>query len=86
MDQFVWEMHAMSSFGLYARVLTALSLRRNCPKLWRSEWAVGTHACIYSQKESAKLHIAYISHTIRSILQVLLLGIAHNLLTLHAPQ
>ena len=31
----------MPSFVLYARVLTAHSLRRNCPKLWRSEWAVG---------------------------------------------
>ena len=44
MDQSVWEMHVMPSFVLYARVLTAHSLRRNCPKLWRSEWAVGTHA------------------------------------------
>ena len=86
MDQFVWEMHAMPSFGLYARVLTAHSLRLNCPKLRRSERAVGTHVCIHSQKESAKLHIACISHTIRSILQVFLFGIAHNLLTLHARQ
>ena len=88
MDQFVWEMHAIPSFGLYAPVLTAHSLRRNCPKLRRSEWAVGT---IHSQKESAKLHIACISHTNRSILQVFLFGIAPtiyhcNLLTLHAPQ
>ena len=44
MDQSVWEMHVMPNFELYARVLTAHSLRRNCPKLWRSEWAVGTHA------------------------------------------
>ena len=86
MDKFEWEMHAMPSFGLYARVHTAHSLRRNCLKLRRSEWAVGTHACIHSQKESAKVHIACISHTIRSILQVLFFGIAPNLLTLHAPQ
>ena len=33
---------------------TAHSLCRN---LRRTEWAVGTHACIQSQKESAKLHI-----------------------------
>ena len=65
MDQFVWEMHAMPSFGLYARMLTAHSLHRNCLKLWYSEWAVGTHTCIHLQKESAKLHIAYISHTTR---------------------
>ena len=38
------EMHVMPSFVLYTRVLTAHSLRRNCPKLRRSEWAVGTHA------------------------------------------
>ena len=62
LDQFVWEMHAMPSFGLYARVPTAHSLRRNPPKLRRTEWAVGTHACIQSQKESVKLHIACISH------------------------
>ena len=86
MDQFVWEMHAMPSFELYSRVLTAHSLSRNCPKLRHSKWAVGTHACIQPQKESANLHIACISHIIRSILQVLIFGIAPNLLTLHAPQ
>ena len=85
-DRIVWEMHAMSSFGLYARVSTAHSLRRNPPKLRRTEWAVGTHACIHSQKENAKLDKACISHTIRSILQLFLFDIAPNLLTLHAPQ
>ena len=49
MDQSVWEMHVMPSFVLYARVLTAHSWRRNCPKLRRSEWAVGTHAWIQPQ-------------------------------------
>ena len=86
MDKIVWEMHAMPRFGLYARVLTAHSLRRNCPKLWCNEWAMGTHACIHSQKESAKLHIACISHTIRAILPVFFFDIAPNLHTLHAPQ
>ena len=38
------------------------------------------------KKESANLHIACISHTIRSILQVFIFGIAPNLLTLLAPQ
>ena len=73
----------MPSFVLYARVLTAHSLRRNCPKLRRSEWAVGTHAWIQATKGRAQ---TCISHTIRSILQVLIFGIALNLLTLHAPQ
>ena len=85
-DQIVQEMHAMPGFGLYARIPTAHSLRRNPPKLRRTEWAVGTHACIHSQKESAKLHIACISHTIQSILQVFVFDIAPNLLTLHAPK
>ena len=76
----------MPSLGLYARVPTAHSLHRNPPKLRCTEWAVGTHACIQLQKENAKLHLACISHTIRSILQLLLLDIAPNLLTLHAPQ
>ena len=52
----------------------------------RSEWAVGTHACIHSQKESAKFHIACISHTIRSILKVFIFDIAPSLHTLHTPQ
>ena len=86
MDQFVWEMHAIPSFESYARVLTAHSLSRNWPKLWRSEWAVGTQACIQPQKGERKPSHACISHTIRSILQVLIFGIAPNLLTLHAPQ
>ena len=64
MDQFVWEMHAMPRFELYAHVLTAHSLRRNCPKLWRSEWAVCTHACIQPQKGEHKPPHACISHTI----------------------
>ena len=42
-DRIVREMHAMSSLGLYARVPTAHSLRGNPLKLWRTEWAVGTH-------------------------------------------
>ena len=54
-DRIVREMHAMSSLGLYARVPTAHSLRGNPLKLWRTEWAVGTHACIHLQKKSAKL-------------------------------
>ena len=54
MDQSVWEMHVMPSFVLYARVLTAHSLHRNCPKLRRSEWAVGTHAGIQPQKGERK--------------------------------
>ena len=56
-------MHAMPSFELYARVLTAHSLRRNCPKLRCSEWAVGTHACIQPQKGERKpspsMHFPY---------------------------
>ena len=49
-DRIVWEMHAMPSFGLYARVPTAHSLRRNRPKLRRTEWAVGipTRAFIHN--------------------------------------
>ena len=54
MDQSVWEMHVMPSFVLYARVLTAHSLCWNCPKLRRSEWAVGTHAWIQPQKGERK--------------------------------
>ena len=61
MDRIGWEMHAMPSLGLYARVPTAHSLLQNPPKLRCTEWAVGTHACIHSQKESTKLHIACIS-------------------------
>ena len=38
------------------------------------------------KRESANLHIACISHAIRSILQVLIFGIAPNLFTLHAAQ
>ena len=45
--------------------------------------AVGTHAWIQPQKGRAQ---TFISHTIRSILQVFIFGIALNLLTLHAPQ
>ena len=85
-DQIVWEMHAMPTFGLYARVPTGHSLRRNPSKLRCTEWAVGTHVCIHSQKERAKHHIACISHTIRSILQVFLFDIAPKLLILHALQ
>ena len=79
MDQSVWEMHVMPSFVLYARILTAHSLRQNCPKLRRSG---------YPRVNSATKGRAqtFISHTIRSILQVLIFGIALNLLTLHAPQ
>ena len=79
MDQSVWEMHVMPSFVLYARVLTAHSLRRNCPKLRRSG---------YPRVNSATKRRAqtFISHTIQSILQVFIFGIALNLLTLHAPQ
>ena len=64
-DQIVWEMHAMPSFGLYARVPTAHSLRRNPLKLWCTEWAVGTHACIHSHftkgksKTSHSMHFPY---------------------------
>ena len=71
-------------FVLYARVLTAHSLRRNCPKLRRSEWAVGTQARVNSATKGRAQ--TFISHTIRSILQVLIFGIALNLFTLHAPQ
>ena len=58
-------MHAIPSFELYmyARVLTAHSLRRNCPKLRSSEWAVGAHACIQPQKGERKpshsMHFPY---------------------------
>ena len=41
--------------------------------------------CIRSQKESMKQDIARISYRIRSILQLLLFGIARNLLILHTP-
>ena len=86
MDQFEWEMHVIPSLELYARVLTAHSLNRNCPKLRCSEWAVGTHACIQPEKGERKPSHACISHTIRSILQVLIFGIALKLLTLHMPK
>ena len=53
----------MPSFELYARVLIAQSLHRNCPKLGCSEWAVGTHACIQPQKGKRKpshsMHFPY---------------------------
>ena len=56
--EIVWEMHAMSSFGLYARVPTAHSLRRNPPKLWCTERAVGTHSlcalCAFIHKRKGK--------------------------------
>ena len=84
MDQSLWEMHVMPSFVLYARVLTAHSLRRNCPKLRRSEWAVGIPTREFSHKRERAQ--TFISHTIRSILQVLIFGIALILLTLHVPQ
>ena len=45
---------AMPSFELYARVPTAHSLRRNPPKHRRTEWAVGTHACIEFTKGKRK--------------------------------
>ena len=59
MDQSVWEMYVTPSFELYARVLTAHSLRRNCPKLRRSEWTVGTHAWIQPQKGERKPFFPY---------------------------
>ena len=49
-DRIVWEMHAMSSFGLYAHVPTAYSLRRNHPKLaFYGQW-VPTRAYIHKRK------------------------------------
>ena len=47
-DRIVWEMHAMSSFGLYARVPTAHSLRRNFGAL-NGQW-VPTHPFIHKRK------------------------------------
>ena len=76
-------MHVMPSFVLYARILIAHSLRRNCPKLRRSDWAVGTHAWIQPQKGERKPSFPIQSDR---FLQVLIFGIALNLLTLHAPQ
>ena len=77
-DRIVWEMHAISVYQVLG-CMHAYPLPIHCaeiPKLRHTEWAVGTHACIHSQKENAKLHIACISHTIRSILQVFVFGIA----------
>ena len=62
-DRTVWEMHAMPSFGLYARIPTAHSLHRNHPKLRRTEWAVGTprvHSfTIGKRKTSHSMHFPY---------------------------
>ena len=69
-------------FVLYARVLTAHSLRRNCPKLRRSEWTSGYPRVNSATKGRAQ---TFISHTIRSILQVLIFGIALNTHPSRAP-
>ena len=83
MDQSLWEMHVMPSFVLYTRVLTAHSIT---PKL--SETSAQWTGSGYPRVNSAIKGKAqtFISHRIRSILQVLFFGIALNLLTLHAPQ
>ena len=63
--------------------------RTHCPfitpklsELRRSEWAVGTHVWIQPKKGERKPSFPIQSE---SILQVLIFGIALNLLTLHAP-
>ena len=63
-DQIVWEMHAMPSFRLYARVPTAHSLRRNPPNLRCTEWAVGIYPRVHSftkgkSKTSHSMHFPY---------------------------
>ena len=58
-DQFEWKMHAMPSFGLYARVPTAHSLRRNPPKLRRTEWAVVHSVTKGKRKTSHSMHFPY---------------------------
>ena len=63
-------------------VPTAHSLSRN---LRRTEWAVGTTRAFSHKRKAQDFTVACISHTIRSILQLLFLDVAPNLLTLHAP-
>ena len=68
---------AMPSLGLYERVPTAHSLRRNPPKLRRTEWALGT-----KRKTSHSMHfphnpINFASFRFRYF---------PKLLTLHAPE
>ena len=47
-DRIVWEMHAMPSFGLYARVPTAHSLRWNPPKLLCTGWMGSGYPSVHS--------------------------------------
>ena len=58
-DRTVWEMHAILSLGLDARVPTdhvsCAEIHRN---LGHNEYLVGTCASIHSEKESEKVHIA----------------------------
>ena len=72
----------MPSFGLYARVHTAHSLRRG-------QWMGSGYPRLHSftkgeRKTSHSMHFPY--NPKNKILQVLFFGIAPNLLTLHAPQ
>ena len=82
-DRIDWEMHVTSSFWLsFCEYMHEYPLPIHCaaipPKFRRircNEWAVGTHA--YSHKrESPKLDITCISHSIRSILQPFILDVA----------
>ena len=84
MDQSLWEMHVMPSFCV-------VCTRTHCPFIYTpklSETSAQWMGSGYPRVNSATKGRAqtFISHTIRSILQVLIFGIALNLLTLHAPQ
>ena len=76
-----------SCMHAYPLPIHCAEILRNC---WRilAQWMGSGYTCIHSQKESPKLdiHVACISHTIRSILQLFLYDIAPNILTLHTPQ
>ena len=65
-------------------VLTAHSLRRNCP-ISSAQWMGSGYAQAWIHPQKGERKPSYY-HTLRSIVQVLIFDIALNLLTLHAPQ
>ena len=82
-DQIVWEMHVMPSFWLYARIYCPFIVPKSSAH-WMGSGYPRVHSVTKWKRKTS--HIAYISHTIQSILQLLFLDVAPNLLTLHAPQ
>ena len=82
-DQIVWEMHVMPSFWLYARIHCPFIVPKSLAH-WMGSGYPRVHSVTKGKRKTS--HIACISHTIWSILQLLFLDVAPNLLTLHAPQ